>query len=274
MDTAALSPSPARSSGTCEPRTAPRPPSTPTWSASPRPRRSCAPAARGWWMPPGLTWLCAFSTAGSKRKRRSLPAPWRACGLRSSPTNRSRSSPRTRCAGYSRTASARTSSPAATQASSCCCSTPAFAAPRLPASSSTTWTRTTRSCACSMRAASSARCRPGNERCKPLTATHGPSSPQGRDSSLALAWAQGTAHRVGDRHHVAAARQGGRRPQPPPHQFRHTFARQSLADGGGETDLMRLASWRSRTMLQRYGASAADARAREAHRLRSPVDRL
>jgi hypothetical protein len=27
-------------------------------------------------------------------------------------------------------------------------------------------------------------------------------------------------------------------------------------------------------MLQCYGASAADARAREAHRLRSPVDRL
>lgn len=60
-----------------------------------------------------------------------------------------------------------------------------------------------------------------------------------------------------------------------PHLFRHTFSHMWLDGGGNEGDLQRLAGWRSPAMLQRYGASAASARARRAYLAgRSPVDKL
>jgi len=63
-------------------------------------------------------------------------------------------------------------------------------------------------------------------------------------------------------------------PEIHPHLFRHTYAHNMLVDGMQEGDLMRLAGWQSRQMLSRYGASAADERARAAYRNHGPSDRL
>jgi site-specific recombinase XerD len=59
-----------------------------------------------------------------------------------------------------------------------------------------------------------------------------------------------------------------------PHRFRHRFAHQWRLAGGDDDSLMRITGWRSRAMLGRYGASAADERAREVHRRLKIGDRL
>ena len=59
-----------------------------------------------------------------------------------------------------------------------------------------------------------------------------------------------------------------------PHRFRHTFAHDFLINGGQERDLKRLAGWSSDAMLERYGASAADVRAREAAKRLRRGDRV
>lgn len=58
------------------------------------------------------------------------------------------------------------------------------------------------------------------------------------------------------------------------HAFRHLFAHAMLTSGMQETDLMRLAGWRSRQMVARYAAAAGTERAIAAYRRLAPADRF
>lgn len=58
-----------------------------------------------------------------------------------------------------------------------------------------------------------------------------------------------------------------------PHMLRHTAAHEWLSEGGSEGDAMKLFGWKDPAMLQRYGASAAVARASASARRLSLGDR-
>jgi site-specific recombinase XerD len=59
-----------------------------------------------------------------------------------------------------------------------------------------------------------------------------------------------------------------------PHMLRHAWADEFRAAGGSEGDLMVLGGWRSRAMLDRYGRTNAEKRAKESGRQLSFGDRL
>ncbi len=58
------------------------------------------------------------------------------------------------------------------------------------------------------------------------------------------------------------------------HIFRHTFSHEFQLAGGSEGDLMQLNGWTTAAMAHRYGRSAAQERAREAHARFGPGERL
>jgi len=57
-------------------------------------------------------------------------------------------------------------------------------------------------------------------------------------------------------------------------EYRLAFATSWLAEGGNENELMLVAGWKSRMMIDRYTKATAAERARATHARLSPADRL
>jgi hypothetical protein len=131
-----------------------------------------------------------------------------------------------------------------------------LAAPSWPTCGSPTSTWTWTFFWCSARVAASGPFRSGTGPARPSTANV---RVRARHKHAHLPWLWlGLKGRLPSHGLVILLRRRGRQAGLPglhPYQFRHTFAHPWLAEGGGETDLMRLAGWKSRAILQRYGAS-------------------
>ena len=90
----------------------------------------------------------------------------------------------------------------------------------------------------------------------------------------AYGWPQRAHDPVGDLPDRARSSRAAEPPAMHPHQLRHAFATSWLAEGGNENELMLVAGWKSRTMIDRYTRATAVERARASHAHLSPADRL
>lgn len=98
--------------------------------------------------------------------------------------------------------------------------------------------------------------------------------PAARGSSRLWLGRKGPLTEAGVRHMLHRRCDAAGVPRIHPHQLRHTAAHELRKAGMNDQDMKRIFGWRSNKMLERYGESAADERAREAHRRLSFGDRL
>lgn len=73
---------------------------------------------------------------------------------------------------------------------------------------------------------------------------------------------------------IRRAKQAGLTKHVHPHTFRHSFAHDLKSNGASDEAVMSLGRWRDPKIMRRYGAVAAQQRARDTHRRLSPGDRL